>query len=371
MPVISLYVQNDPALLQNKLFTIDELYGMKSDFHMFKKLKEVFSQHGYSIGTYDVIPAEEADIVIYYDRLPDKNITKPQFLIISEPHIYSAAPWDESNHGQFDLVFTYNNRLIGKDKTKYRHYYYPMDFDGLPQMPIPSKQEFEKRKLANLVNGSIANYKYHYRTGSLLGERYRLIEWFSKYHAADFDFFGRNIRKRHYAMSFPGLGMLKKMLPEPVIMKTSEIVQRRIRNVYKGEVSPLKKIANLNKYKFSFCFENTNNIDGYITEKLFDCFFSRTIPVYWGAPDIKDVIPEDCFVDFRKFKNYDELHAYMKSYRFEDAIQMFDQQKNFLMSRQASLMSSDNFAQTIFQEINKVLKRTAIISKNPDNIRKG
>ena len=40
-----------------------------------------------------------------------------------------------------------------------------------------------------------------------------------------------------------------------------------------------------NKYKFILCFENSFS-DGYITEKIFNCFYSDSIPLYKGAPDI-------------------------------------------------------------------------------------
>jgi hypothetical protein len=53
-------------------------------------------------------------------------------------------------------------------------------------------------------------------------------------------------------------------------------------------------------------------LDGWITEKIFDCFYSGTIPVYLGAPDIDDWIRADCFVDMRGFSDFAELRAFLK-----------------------------------------------------------
>ena len=53
-----------------------------------------------------------------------------------------------------------------------------------------------------------------------------------------------------------------------------------------------------NQYKFIICFENSYS-DGYITEKIFNCFFARTIPIYKGSPIIEQYINEDAFVDAR------------------------------------------------------------------------
>ncbi len=36
---------------------------------------------------------------------------------------------------------------------------------------------------------------------------------------------------------------------------------------------------------YSICVENSSN-KGYFTEKILDAFLSRTIPIYWGCPDI-------------------------------------------------------------------------------------
>jgi hypothetical protein len=54
----------------------------------------------------------------------------------------------------------------------------------------------------------------------------------------------------------------------------------------------------LNKYKFVICFENSYS-NGYITEKIFNCFFARTIPIYKGDPDVCKYIRPSCFVDGR------------------------------------------------------------------------
>ena len=54
-----------------------------------------------------------------------------------------------------------------------------------------------------------------------------------------------------------------------------------------------------NKYKFILCIENSYT-NGYITEKIFNCFYSRSIPIYKGSPIIEKFINKDSFIDFRK-----------------------------------------------------------------------
>ena len=50
-----------------------------------------------------------------------------------------------------------------------------------------------------------------------------------------------------------------------------------------------------NKYKFIICFENSYK-NGYITEKIFNCFFAHTIPIYKGSPIIQKYINEQAFI---------------------------------------------------------------------------
>ena len=48
---------------------------------------------------------------------------------------------------------------------------------------------------------------------------------------------------------------------------------------------------------------------GWINEKLFDAFLVGTVPIYRGAPDVHDYIPDDCFIDARRFETCEELEA--------------------------------------------------------------
>lgn len=65
-------------------------------------------------------------------------------------------------------------------------------------------------------------------------------------------------------------------------------------------------------YRFALCFENSI-LRGWMTEKLFDCFFVGTIPVYWGAPDVLDWVPAEAFIDMRRFRDFAELRNFLHS----------------------------------------------------------
>ena len=58
-------------------------------------------------------------------------------------------------------------------------------------------------------------------------------------------------------------------------------------------------------FKFSLAFENTSS-PGYISEKIFNAFRARTIPIYWGDPDIEILIDERSFINLGKCNGYAE-----------------------------------------------------------------
>jgi hypothetical protein len=55
------------------------------------------------------------------------------------------------------------------------------------------------------------------------------------------------------------------------------------------------KLEVLARYNFALCAEN-QAIEGYVTEKVVDCLLAGTIPIYWGASDLRDYVPENCFI---------------------------------------------------------------------------
>jgi hypothetical protein len=60
------------------------------------------------------------------------------------------------------------------------------------------------------------------------------------------------------------------------------------------------------QYKFILCVENSYH-NGYITEKIFNCFLACSIPLYSGAPDIETFIDKDAFINLNDKNWFDRL----------------------------------------------------------------
>ncbi|KAF9127230.1 hypothetical protein BGW39_006019 [Mortierella sp. 14UC] len=72
------------------------------------------------------------------------------------------------------------------------------------------------------------------------------------------------------------------------------------------------KTKTLAPYPFGLAAENSNCM-GYVTEKFYDVLASGAIPVYFGASDIADFVPEGSYIDVSAFKNYDDLIHHIKT----------------------------------------------------------
>ena len=103
----------------------------------------------------------------------------------------------------------------------------------------------------------------------------------------------------------------------------------------------------LNNYKFILCIENSYSI-GYMTEKIFNCFFSNTIPVYLGNPDVCKYINPECFIDLRSenwLEKLNELNCNQEKYM--NAINS---------SKIAKSYNNDNYKEILYNELREKLE---------------
>ena len=59
-------------------------------------------------------------------------------------------------------------------------------------------------------------------------------------------------------------------------------------------------------YRFSICIENSNE-HNYVSEKFFDCVLTDTIPIYYGCSNIRNIIPENCFISLNDINDLESI----------------------------------------------------------------
>ena len=68
-------------------------------------------------------------------------------------------------------------------------------------------------------------------------------------------------------------------------LKIAELHKDKL-DLFGRAFTPLeRKNQGLDAYRFSVAVENSRS-NGYISEKVLDCFLTKTVPIYWGAGDI-------------------------------------------------------------------------------------
>lgn len=68
----------------------------------------------------------------------------------------------------------------------------------------------------------------------------------------------------------------------------------------------INKLDFLSSYKFVIAFENSS-FPGYVTEKIFEPFFTNTIPIYWGSDTVSKEFNPRRFLNRADFSSDEEL----------------------------------------------------------------
>jgi hypothetical protein len=108
-------------------------------------------------------------------------------------------------------------------------------------------------------------------------------------------------------------GLLREMMNEAASTTDLRIesLSTCMRNALPPDGIDLKnKTEVMGAYLFHLSFENQRTPD-YITEKLWGAFDSGTLPIYMGAPNIKEHVPPNSIVVVDDFSSTKELIAYM------------------------------------------------------------
>lgn len=327
-----------PKYLQNNVI-FDEQSPLNRDniFAKYIDLKKEFQKHGYGVGTNDIFTPSEADVVIYFDmpaKLPEKEHAQKSFLILIESDIIKPENYDTKKHSRFNKIFTWHDRLVdGKKyiKLNFSHKF-PKNIETLP---------YEEKKLCTLIAGN----KRVSHPLELYSERVKAIRWFEEHHPEEFDLYGVGWEKYRFNGPKP-IRLLNKV---PILGELYAKATNQMFPSYRGKVDNKKET--LKKYKFSICYENGKEIPGYITEKIFDSFFAGCVPVYLGAPNIRDYVPSECFIDKREFSCYEELYNYLSTMPKERYLHYIESIKNYLLNEDSRQFTTEFYAKRVVSTI--------------------
>jgi hypothetical protein len=319
-----------PYYAGNRIFDMtDKISNRDNCLYSWYLLRQKLRENEIDLATQDFHSPDASDIVIYNEmphELPHPENIHKSHLLIFESELIRPDNWDVKKHLSFNKIFTWNDAFIDNKK------YFKINFAQL--IPVGINKDLTKKK--NLCT-LIAGRKRVKHPLELYSKRLEAIRWFEKNHPEDFDLYG---------VSWDGYKLIgrkwsKKLSKVPVLAKYLPL---RFPS-YKGRIAEKRPV--LGQYRFSICYENARDIPGYITEKIFDCFFAGCVPVYWGANNVTDHIPNECFIDKRDFNRYDELYAYLKNMSDREYLSYLDSIESFMKSEKGYRFSSDCFVKTV------------------------
>jgi hypothetical protein len=113
-----------------------------------------------------------------------------------------------------------------------------------------------------------------------------------------------------------------------------------VQQVWRGEAK--FKYHTQSRYTFTICYENMM-LEGWLNENIFDCFRVGTIPIYLGPPDVHDYIPEECFIDKRKFDTYADLRKFLHSLSASDIRRYKANGRDFIASEKFKPFTREAF----------------------------
>lgn len=123
-------------------------------------------------------------------------------------------------------------------------------------------------------------------------------------------------------------------------------------------ISNTPKIQFQSQYKFSIACENYQYED-YVTEKLIHAYMARTVPIYWGDPNVCNIFNPKSFINVSDFSSDEELL---------DKIKEIDNDENlFLSILNEPVFKDSNY---VSQKIEKLDVFICSIADNKDVIRR-
>ncbi len=322
---MTLYI--DPAYkayYQNRLFDeSDPNLNRDGGLLPYIHLKKHLESQNISVTTFDQYTSSQTSDIYWsmgvlqnYEELSkNENLILDCFFIFEPPlvapHLYRELPRLTKF---FKRVYVHNTEgdgysLGGVDLSKLRKLYWPQPFSEVIEK---SWSQTNRKKAIVMING------LHRPSGFTKTELYSariqsLVELGNHMPA---DLYGRGWGKlfTRNALSWAYL------LNYKIIMKN-----------YHGSV--ISKYETYSQYDFALCFENLL-MRGYITEKIFDCFYAGVIPIYKGATDIQDYIPKNCYILFDDFQSIQELAKFLNEMPRTEKENYRQHARDFLLSTQ-------------------------------------
>jgi hypothetical protein len=324
------------GFFNNEIFSSESPRNRDNCLLPWRQLKNDLLRLDIELNTPDVNQAKQHEVFVdlYVDGQNVTNNAHKKILVAIENPAINPLNKNLDYLKQFDHVFSWNSWALSLNNATKIHF--PTDIF----LKTSSFNNHANRKIFScMIN---ANKLLPVKDNNdLYRERIKIIRWFEKMQPADFSLFGRGWNKPSPAFNYK----------EKVFRRLSRILSQTFNKrpfpSWRGEVE--NKFYILSNSKFTFCYENSKNLENYVTEKIIDCFIAGTIPIYFGASNIEELIPQGCFIDARKYSDVADIYKSIKSLNLQDLDKFQNSILDFMRSDEIKKFGPNYFSKHICQ----------------------
>jgi len=324
-----------PVFGNNSIFHAVDINNLNEPW---KVLKKRLLSIGYILETVDQNSLSNCDWMLFVDgdslnsnikhkkrnlcqECVDHKLEDKMALLMTESKAINPQNYTKQLHDKFSTIFTWDDDLV--DNKKFFKLFIPYP----KREKIINRTNLNNRKtLVNISANKLSRFPCE-----LYNARRKSIKFFEKKLGDKFDLYGPRWNKP--------INRKEKFFP---------FLMPKFKS-YKGIAKD--KIETLSHYKFSLCYENAYGLNGYVTEKIFDCFNAGTVPIYWGAENITEYVDKNAFIDRRKFKSDKELFDFLNNINENEYNKYLTAIEKYLTSDNYKLFLPENFANTIIKTL--------------------
>ena len=199
---------------------------------------------------------KQKPITIFNDypihSLEELKLNPYNILMVMEPNqLFGIHDWALQNAHLFSMVLTWGQEILDKCPNAV---FFPFGISWLDKEYVDNVNKLDKKFEVSFLCGGKQRIEGHHLRHRLHSRENEIIipkQWY--YTLPDYDYSGGHHVIKQYEGQSPG--------------------------------SEKKRLWNS---MFSICVENSSN-RGYHTEKIIDAFLSKTVPIYWGCPNLEEL----------------------------------------------------------------------------------
>jgi hypothetical protein len=289
-------------------------YSTESSYILLNYLKEYLLEKNIILDSYRKFNFNEIDIFIYRDLpvnpLINSLIKKSNKVKILWQHeIWYLRPesWGDISKYAFNGVITWS----GQESSN------TLKICLTPHLKanIMTDREFFDAKPIAMIN---SNRKTNHTSG------YALRKMIIDHPNNIVDLYGKGWNRKRFSEDSKYSFLNSKYL--------DFLFQAKAPETYVSSLKEKKYIKN--KYKAHIVIENYIEND-YVTEKIWDVLNIGAVPIYLGAPNLKDVVDvnKQFYIDYNKFNSLDSMYSYINNLTYQEYSSYFNNYNNFIEER--------------------------------------